>query len=150
MIEKDPRRLPGPAKTGEQAAPNPVAERATQALQGVIQSDENVALLDRFRTTYEYRRQFSWLPESGQSPVRGEQDGLVNAVRSALFMYTATPEPEIEGSEHHTPVGGVWRDPAWEARLTKAASQAMNDETMRSLTMRLARRGVQVEQATAE
>ncbi|MFF6999881.1 hypothetical protein ACFY93_33810 [Streptomyces sp. NPDC008313] len=91
------------------SAPKEFVTAVDEALRAVVASESSSGALARFITAYNYRRRFSWLPESGLNPEAGMGDGLVCAFRYALASYIPGRSQAVEVSTEEFPISGEVR-----------------------------------------
>lgn len=61
--------------------------KVAEAFNSLVDDPENTQLWERFRFTYEERRKYPWLRESGQSPLYQGRNGLIEALKNVLFYH---------------------------------------------------------------
>jgi len=91
----------------------------------MINAPEYSTVFARFRSAYEYRKQFSWLEESRNGSNGYSQNGLAYALRIALATYIV-PERMLTSTSHDTYDGRLC-DPEWVDAFMQAISATIEE-----------------------
>ncbi|MFD8416891.1 hypothetical protein ACFV2Q_35020 [Streptomyces sp. NPDC059650] len=105
------------------SAPKVFVTAVDEALREIVSSETSPDVLGRFLLAYRHRRNFPWLPESGQNPEAGMQDGLVCALRYALAEYIPGRSQYAEYATGDFPVSEDEQ-----GRVKEAASAVVDDQ----------------------
>ncbi|HEY7417183.1 MAG TPA: hypothetical protein VH593_18495 [Ktedonobacteraceae bacterium] len=110
----------------------PFQKQFQETMHMLMASPDYLPALRYFRAAYEYRKHFSWLHESTETPDIIWQTGLSYALQTALVEYIVLKDPEALRAEIQAATGedlaeSIRIDAAWTEELTAATAATVRE-----------------------